>query len=125
MLTRFLAGFGQKFRAHPVRGLLLLVAAVGLIHAARTLASSRREVVLVYEGVPRGDFEVELRDAEGVVVRRTRFGPSADRAHPIELGDGRYEVHLRTADGQARRQAVQVVGDGAIEVRWRSIAASR
>lgn len=119
MLTRFLASFGQKFRQHPVRGLLLLLAVVGLIHAARTLAASSREVVLLYEGIPAGAFSVEVRDAEGQTVRRAEFGSTAERSHPMQLPEGRYEVRLRAANGRAARHAVRVEGDGAIVVRWR------
>jgi hypothetical protein len=119
VLTRFLAGFGQRFRKHPVRGLLLILAVVGLIHAARMLSASSREVILLYEGLPPGGFEVEVRDAEGQSVRRASFGASAERSHPMTLADGRYEVRLRMADGRAARHAIVVSDEGGIIVRWR------
>ena len=119
MLAHRLAALTARLRRHPLRAVLLLVAVVGLVHAARQVGAARREVVLVYERVPAGPFEVEVRDADGALVRRAAFAAGAERTHPMQLAEGRYAVHLRVGSAAPSAYPIAVQGDAAIAVRWR------
>lgn len=114
-----LAALTARLRRHPLRAVLLLVAALGLVHAARQVGAARREVVLRYARVPSGPFEVEVRDAEGVLVRRATFAAGAERVHPMQLADGRYAVHLRAGGAAPVPHRIEVQGDATITVPWR------
>jgi hypothetical protein len=50
-------------------------------------------------------------------MRTTEFH-GGDRAHTVELGQGRYTVRLEVEGVGERSRDLEVTGDGALDVRW-------
>lgn len=107
--------------AHLKRRLLRLVAvaclALGIASALKAFGVGGRTVLVSYHA-PAGALEVTLRDAEGAMLRRTRFAAETGRSHQVELPEGTFDAELRV-EGQVRRVPVFVGPETAtVEVVW-------
>jgi len=91
-------------------------AALAVVFAARAWDAGAHDVGLRYSAPP-GALTVTLYDADGVRLRKTLFG-QIERQHDVSLPAGRFTAELAFADGERVTRAFEVVGDGAIEVRW-------
>ncbi len=91
-------------------------AALAVVFAARAWDAGAHDVGLRYTAPP-GTLSVTLFDGEGVRLRHTVFG-RIERQHEVSLPAGRFTAELALDDGRAVTRAFEVVGDGAVEVRW-------
>ena len=94
------------------------LAALALVQGVRVWQAGRREVSLAYKGPP-GALRVELRDADGALMRRVEFAAGVRREHAATLPDGDYRARMEIAGQPAVVRPFAVRGEGVIEVVWR------
>ena len=86
-----------------------LILGLALVAGSKFFQAAGEEVPVRYDGPP-GALSVELKDAEGVTVRRAYFGPSVERAHTVRLVDGRYQARLAREGALAVERSFTVEG---------------
>ena len=92
------------------------VAALAFAFGARAWDAGSRDVALTYQA-PAGMLRVTITDSDGDRMRTTEFH-GGERAHTVELADGRYTVRLEVEGRGERSRTLEVVGDGAQQVAW-------
>lgn len=86
-------GAAPDLKRRLLRFAAVAVVALGLAHLSGGFFGGTHEVVVHYDAPP-GALTVTLTDAEGHLLRRTRFSASSERAHPVSLPAGTLDVEL-------------------------------